>query len=64
MLQDKINEIKPYFKSLESYNDALIVRVQFPPKWAVFSSDDGLIKPAPSENAAHEFFYYGDVNKV
>lgn len=64
MLQDKINEIRPYFKSLESYNDALIVRVQFPSKWAVFPSDDGLIKPAPSDNAAHEFFYYGDVNKV
>lgn len=64
MLQDKINEIKPYFKSLESYNDALIVRVQFPSKWVVFPSDDGLIKPAPSDNAAHEFFYYGDVNKV
>ena len=64
MLQDKINEIKPYFKSLESYNDALIIRVQFPDKWAVFASDDGLIKPAPSENKAHEFFYYGDAKKV
>lgn len=64
MIQDKINEIKPYFKSLESYNDALIVRVQFPQKWRVFPSDDGLIKPAPSDKMPNEFFYYGDSGKV
>lgn len=64
MLQDKINDIKPYFKSLETYNDALIVVVRFPNRWAVFPSDDGLIKVAPSENAPHEYFYYGDNNKV
>ena len=64
MLQDNINKIKPYFKSIESYNDALIVRVQFPPKWAVFPSDDNKIKPAPSEQTAYEYFYYGNGNDV
>ena len=64
MLQDKIELIKPYFRSLETYNDALIIRVQFPPKYAVFPSDDGKIKAAPSDQKAYEYFYYGDSNKV
>lgn len=64
MLQDKIELIKPYFKSLETYNEALIVRVQFPPKWAVFPSDDGKIKAANSESKAYEYFYYGDGSEV
>ena len=64
MLQNKIELIKPYFRSLETYNDALIIRVQFPPKWTVFPSDDGKIKAAPSDQKAYEFFYYGDSNKV
>ena len=64
MLQNKIELIKPYFRSLETYNDALIIRVQFPPKWAVFPSDDGKIKAAPSDQKAYEYFYYGDSNKI
>jgi len=64
VLQDKIELIKPYFRSLETYNDALIIRVHFPPKWAVFPSDDGKIKAAPSDQKAYEYFYYGDSNKV
>ena len=64
MLQNKIELIKPYFRSLETYNDALIIRVQFPPKWAVFPSDDGKIKAAQSDQKAYEYFYYGDSNKV
>jgi len=64
VLQNKIDEIKPYFRSLETYNDALIVRVQFPNKWAVFPSDDGKIKPAPSSQVANEYFYYGDGKDV
>ena len=64
MLQNKIELIKPYFRSLETYNDALIIRVQFPPKWAVFNADDGKIKAAPSDQKAYEYFYYGDSNKV
>ena len=64
MLQNKIELIKPYFRSLETYNDALIIRVQFPPKWTVFPSDDGKIKAAPSDQKAYEYFYYGDSNKV
>lgn len=64
MLQDKIELIKPYFRSLETYNDALIIRVQFPPKYAVFPSDDEKIKAAPSDQKAYEYFYYGDSNKV
>lgn len=64
MLQNDIDEIKDYFRSLETYNDALIVRVQFPPKWKVFPSDDGTKKVAVSDNNPHEYFYYGDGNNV
>lgn len=64
MLQDKIDSIKPYFRSLETYNEALIIKVQFPPKWAVFPSDDGRIKPALSDQKAYEYFYYGDSKNV
>lgn len=64
MLQNKIELIKPYFRSLETYNDALIIRVQFPKNWAVFPSDDGKIKAAQSDQKAYEYFYYGDSNKV
>ena len=64
MLQNKIELIKPYFRSLETYNAALLIRVQFPPKWAVFPSDDGKIKAAPSDQKAYEYFYYGDSNKI
>jgi hypothetical protein len=64
MLQDKIDEIKPYFKSIETYGDALIVRINFPPKWAVFNSDSGKIKVAASDRKAYEYFYYGDGNEV
>ena len=64
MLQDKINEISPYFKSIEKYNDALICVVIFPKNWAVFNSDSGKIKVAASDRKAYEYFYYGDGNEV
>lgn len=64
MLQDKINEISPYFQSLETYNEALIVRVKFPEKWKVFPSEDNKIRPARSEKKPFEYFYYGDSGQI
>ena len=64
VLQNNIETIKPYFRSLETYNEALIIRVQYPAKWAVFPSDDGRIKVAPSDQTAYEYFYYGDGGHV
>lgn len=52
--------MKPYFRGIEMYNDALIVRVMLPPKWKAYNSNDGRIKATPSENVANEYFYYAN----
>jgi hypothetical protein len=64
MLQDEIKKLGDYFRGIEYFNDALIVKVNFPPRWQVYPSIDGNIKPAKSEKAIGEYFYYGDMNKV
>jgi hypothetical protein len=64
MLQDEILKLGDYFRGIEYFNDALIVKVNFPPRWQVYPSIDGVIKPAKSETAQGEYFYYGDMNKV
>ena len=64
MLQDEIKKLGDYFRGIEYFNDALIVKVNFPPRWQVYTSIDGNIKPAKSEKAIGEYFYYGDMNKV
>lgn len=64
MLQDEIMKLGDYFRGIEYYNDALIVKVNFPPRWQVYPSSDGNIKPAKSERVQGEYYYYGDMNKV
>lgn len=64
MLQDEIMKLGDYFRGIEYYNDALIVKVNFPPRWQVYPSLDGSIKPAKSERVQGEYYYYGDMNKV
>lgn len=64
MLQDEIMKLGDYFRGIEYFNDALIVKVNFPPRWQVYPSIDGNIKPASGEKIAGEYFYYGDMNKV
>ena len=61
-LQERMNDMKPYFRGIEMYNDALIVRVMFPQKWKAYNSNDGRIKATPSETVANEYFYYADSN--
>ena len=53
-------DMQPYFKGIEMYNEALIVKVNFPQKWKAYNSADGRIKAAPSETTANEIFYYGN----
>ena len=55
-----MNDMKPYFRGIEMYNEALIVRVVLPPKWRAYNSNDGRIKAAPSENVANEYYYYAN----
>ena len=64
MLQDEILKLGDYFRGIEYYNDAIIVKVNFPPRWQVFPSNDNLIKPAKSETSNGEYFYYGNMNNV
>lgn len=64
MLQEKIDKISKYFKSLEINNGILILKVQFPSKWGVFPSDDEKIKVAKSEETPNEWFYYGDYGVI
>lgn len=64
MLQDEILKLGDYFRGIEYFNDAIIVKVNFPPRWQVYPSMDGNIKPAKSEKSVGEYYYYGDMNKV
>ena len=64
MLQDEILKLGDYFRGIEYFKNAIIVKVIFPLRWQVFPTPDGLIKPAKSETTQGEYFYYGDMNSV
>ena len=64
MLQDEIIKLGDYFRGIEYFKNAIIVKVIFPLRWQVFPTPDGLIKPAKSETTQGEYFYYGDMNSV
>ena len=59
-LQERMTAISPYFRGIDMYNEALIVRVVYPNKWKAYNSSDGLIKAAPSENNENEIWYYAN----
>ena len=61
-LQERMNDMRAYFRGIEMYNEALIVRVVFPQNWKAYNSNDGRIKATPSETVANEYFYYADSN--
>ena len=55
-----MNDMMPYFRGIEMYNDALMVKVVYPDKWKAYPSDDGRIKITPSESEANMTYYYAD----
>ena len=59
-LQERMRDMAPYFRGIDMYNEALIVRVVYPNKWKAYNSSDGLIKAAPSENNKNEIWYYAN----
>ena len=61
-LQDRINGLKPYFRGVEMYNDALIVKMQYPTKWKEYGSLDDKIRTARSEEEPNLVYYYADSN--
>lgn len=60
MLQDRINKISEYFKSMEIANNILVIKVEYNNRWGVFPSEDGAIKVCKSEEVQNEYFYYAD----
>lgn len=64
MLQERINKISQYFRSMEMTNGIIIIKVQYNNKWGVYPSDDNKIKVAKSEDTPNEWFYYGNFNDI
>lgn len=64
MLQDEILSISEYFRGIEYFNEALIVKVIFPQRWQVYPSKEGNIKPAQGGDTQGEYYYYGNMNAV
>lgn len=59
-LQQRMNEMSPYFRGIEVYNNALIVKVTFPSNWKYFQSPDERIKVTPGEDDENMVYYYAD----
>ena len=57
-----MNDMKPYFRGIEMYNEAIMVKVVFPNKWKAYPSDDGRINVTPSDNDPNMTYYYADSN--
>lgn len=58
-LQERMNDMMPYFRGIEMYNEALMVKVVFPKNWKAYPNDDGRIKVTLSDDGAMTY-YYGD----
>ncbi len=59
-LQDRMNDMKPYFRGIEMYNEALMVKVMYPNRWKAYPSADGRIKVTEGDNDKSLTYYYGD----
>ena len=55
-----MNDMRAYFRGIEMYNEASIVKVAYPNKWKAYPSDDGRIKVTPSETDPNVTYYYAD----
>jgi len=63
-LQDRMNDMRQYFRGIDVYNDALMVKVALPRNWRYYSSADDRIKVAPSEDGSDIVFFYADSNNT
>ena len=61
-LQDRMNSVKPYFRGIEMYNEAIMVKVVYPKSWKAYPSDDGKIKVTLSDDGTMTY-YYADSNE-
>lgn len=62
-LESRMNDMKPYFRGIEMYNDAIMVKVSFPNNWKVYPSDDERIKTTKSDDGLLTY-YYADSNNT
>lgn len=62
-LQEEILSIQEYFRSVEYFGKGIVVKVEFPPKWSVYPSNDEKIKVAPDDNIPNVFFYFTDLSE-
>ena len=56
-LQERMNDMMPYFRGIEMYNEALMVKVVFPKNWKAYPSDDGRIKTTASDDGTMTYYY-------
>lgn len=59
-LQERMNDMQPYFRGMEMYNDAIMVKVMYPPKWRAYGSVDERIKVTPADDNPSLLYYYAD----
>ena len=59
-LQERMNDMKPYFRGIEMYNEALMVKVVYPPRWKAYPSADERIKVTQGDNDKSLTYYYAD----
>ena len=62
-LQERMNDMKPYFRGIEMYNEAIMVKVVFPNNWSAYPSNDGRVKVTPSDDGTMTY-YYADSNEA
>jgi hypothetical protein len=63
-LQERMSDMKPYFRGIEMFNEALMVKVVMPANWKCYPSADGRIKVTPSDSDPNMTFYYADSNNT
>lgn len=65
-LQERMNALRPYFRGIEMYNEALMVKVEYPSNWKAYPSADDRIKVTPSEDPSNPnlTYYYADSNEA
>lgn len=63
-LQDRIDEIQKYFRSIELKENLYIVRVMYPDKWEAFPSENGVINVTRVESMNNEWYYYAHVDET
>lgn len=61
-LKENIELIKDYFRGIDYYNDALIVKASFPSQLTPIANEELGIKVTKSEDGL--YYYYADKNKV